>query len=264
MLNFRSYANLTNVIIPNGVTLSPTFKSTFSNMNKLTHVEFPYAKVDNMAYMFAYCQNLKAEPCCGDNTTNLFRAYQHCYNLTGSPVCGPNVTNMYMAYERCSNLTGSPTCGDKVVDMCRAYVDCYNLTGEPSCGNNVRKMDVAYMNCHNLTGHPICGKNVTNMMYAYQNCQNLNSNAYFYSSSINNAYGCFQGWQNTKYLNIYLPANSISLNTIIATNGYSHIIGDAIYLNEDIANNRYYNTQHNIYIYPVENVAAARTANGDD
>jgi hypothetical protein len=42
------------------------------------------------------------------------------------------------------------------------------------------------------------------------------------------------------------------------------MIGSAITWTDDTTTNGcYYNTAYNIYIYPVENVAAAREANGD-
>ena len=191
-------------------------------------------------------------------------AYSSCSNLTGSPVCGENVTDMSYVYHSCSNLTGNPVCGEKVIDMSYAYYHCFNLIGSPVCGENVTNMRYVYSSCSNLTGNPVCGENVTNMSYAYFGCSNLASNGYFYSNNISNMHKCFGNWPNTKYLNLYLPANSTSLTTAL-TNNTSSFVGADITWTDDLAtNNCYYNTQYNIYIYPVENVAAARTANGDD
>ena len=48
-------------------------------------------------------------------------------------------------------------------------------------------------------------------------------------------------------------------------NNKSYLVGANITLTDDCATNGcYYNTYYNMYIYPVENVAVARTANGDD
>ena len=53
--------------------------------------------------------------------------------------------------------------------------------------------------------------------------------------------------------------------TTLLTNNTSSLVGTNITWTDDTATNGcYYNTYYNIYIYPVENVAAARTANGDD
>jgi hypothetical protein len=42
------------------------------------------------------------------------------------------------------------------------------------------------------------------------------------------------------------------------------LVGSAItWTDETATNGYYYNTAHNIYIYPVANVAEARAANGD-
>jgi hypothetical protein len=53
--------------------------------------------------------------------------------------------------------------------------------------------------------------------------------------------------------------------TTLLTNNTSSLVGATITWTDDTATNGcYYNTQYNIYIYPVDDVAAARTANGDD
>ena len=177
----------------------------------------------------------------------------------------PNSVNFLAnTFSSCLSLNMSPWCGNNVTNMMNAYDSCYNLTGSPVCGNNVTDMSSTYAKCSNLTGSPICGDNVTNMLSAYKNCYNLASNAYFYSNQITNVMNCFYGWPNTKYLNLYIPVNSTSLTTALISNTYS-MVGAEITWTDDVATNGcYYNIQYNIYIYPVENVAAARTANGDD
>ena len=64
-------------------------------------------------------------------------------------------------------------------------------------------------------------------------------------------------------LNIYVPNNSTTLNTCLATYEYQSLTGTAISWTNDSTNNRYYNTQANIYIYPVTNVEQSKTDNGD-
>jgi hypothetical protein len=51
--------------------------------------------------------------------------------------------------------------------------------------------------------------------------------------------------------------------TALQKNDYKFIVGAKVTWTNDTTNNSIYNTQYNIYIYPVENVAAAREANGD-
>ena len=123
-------------------------------------------------------------------------------------------------------------------------------------------MTNTYGNCFNLTGAPVCGGNVTNMSNAYINCVNIGANAYFYSSKIQNVRNCFGGKNISNMLNIYLPSNSTSLSTCLQVTSYS-IVGQTITWTNDTANDCYYNTEYNIYMYPVDDVAAARTANGD-
>ena len=126
-------------------------------------------------------------------------------------------------------------------------------------------MYYAYTNCYNLTGFPVSGFNNKDLQHTYDNCYNLASNAYFYSSEIFSMRECFNNWPSTKKsLNLYLPANSTSLTSALVNNSRS-IIGKTITWTNDMAiNGCYYNTAYNIYIYPVDDVAAARTANGDD
>jgi hypothetical protein len=204
----------------------------------------------------------------GNNITNIRRLFSNCINLTCSPVCGNKVVDMSSAYYNCYRLKGSPVCGDNVINMSGAYHNCYNLTGSPVCGNNVTSMSGAYYGCTNLTGSPVCGSNVTSMSYAYYGCTNLTSNAYFYSSDIESVGACFGSRDTSKRLNLYVPADSITLEMCL----YSELFGESTlsgiegdYFNEDnYESYGYYDSPlSNIYIYPVANVAAARAANKD-
>jgi hypothetical protein len=125
-------------------------------------------------------------------------------------------------------------------------------------------MQGAYSDCSKLTGSPVCGENVTNMADTYFNCYNLMGNAYFYSTKITNVARCFNGRNTSNVLNIYVPINSNSLNTCLRNNSQSLVGTDCTWADDTATNGCYYNTAYNIYLYPVENVAAARTANGDD
>ena len=57
-----------------------------------------------------------------------------------------------------------------------------------------------------------------------------------------------------------VPANSVTNTTVHYTN-YASLIGKTITWTD--AGTYQYNTTYNLYLYPVSNVAAARTANGD-
>ena len=249
--------NFTNLNMKFVTTMGQTFK----NCKNLTGSPVCGANVTNMSDTYSSCYKLTGSPVCGDNVIIMYYAYSNCRNLTGSPVCGANVTTMYYTYYNCSNLTGSPACGNKVTTMYYTYYNCSNLTGSPACGANVTNMRGAYSNCSSLTGSPVCGANVTDMTYTYDNCKNLAGNAYFYSSIINNARGCFRNKNNSKRLNIYVPINSTTQTTVLSISNYS-LVNNSIFYTK--AGTYHYNTAYNIYIYPVENVAAAAIANGDE
>ena len=210
-----------------------------------------------MGGAYKFCWSLTGSPVCGDNVIDMSGAYQYS-GVTGSPVCGPKVTNMAGAYAYCHNLTGSPVCGNNVTDMASTYAGCINLTGSPVCGDNVIEMSFAYSKCTKLTGPAICGPNVTNMNRTYYNCPNLSSNGYFYSDKVTDVFSCFYGKDNSKRLNLYVPENSTTLNTCLSTSDWASLVGATmIWKNDMSTNGYYYNTDYNIYIYPVANVEQA-------
>ena len=143
------------------------------------------------------------------------------------------------------------------------YQNCNNLTGSPVCGNNVTDMFGTYVNCYNLTGSPACGSNVTTMYGTYMNCTNIAGNGYFYSSKIYNMASCFYGRNTSNQLSLYVPSSSNTLTTCLISSTKSMVGQSITWANDLAANGCYYNTSYNIYIYPVDNVAEARIANGD-
>lgn len=151
----------------------------------------------------------------------------------------PNsVTNMSKICAWCTNLT-TAVCGDKVTDMTYTYLNCYNLTTA------------------------VFGQKVINIYGTYENAVNIQGNTYLYSPNINAISHCFNGRYTNNMLNIYVPTNSTTLTTIHQYTNEVSIVGANITWTNNISNDYFYNTQYNIYIYPVENVAAAREANGD-
>ena len=145
--------------------------------------------------------------------------------------------------------------------MYYTYNYCNKLTGNPVCGDNVTNMYGAYSYCSNLTGSPVCGPNVTNMVMTYANCTKLSSNGYFYSNKVTNVCNCFGGRSNDKRLNLYVPIDGTTLTTCLKTGVSKSLTGASITWINDTANNRYYNTAQNIYIYPVSNVKQAYKEN---
>lgn len=254
----------------------------FNNCWNLISSPMNGKSIVNMSYTYQHCHNLVGTPVCGDTVINMSRAYYCCTRLTGPAVCGNNVTNMCAAYGS-SGITGNPVCGPNVIDMSSTYYECARLTGPPVCGNNVINMIGTQCCVLDLKPPYIVGPSVLYADSAQKGgsspsiCEiedgrfpiismtttysNLYGNAYIYSSVVESAQNCF-GYRNANnMLNIYVPANSTSLTTFLNTT--NSIVENSCEWINDITNNRYYNTQYNIYIYSVENVAAAREANGD-
>lgn len=179
------------------------------------------------------------------------------------PTCNNNKIDMSFMYFGNSNVTGNPVCGDNVVDMNYAYAYCANLIGDPVCGNRVMTMDCTYYNCNKLSGCAICGPNVISMSGTYANCINIAENAYFYSPNVEYVGGCFAGKDNTKRLNIYVPENSITLDSCLSEEHAFSLVAQDILWTYDENNKCYYNNIYNIYIYPVNNVSLIRIQNNN-
>ncbi len=184
--------------------------------------------------------------------------------ITKAPVCDNNIIDMSYMYFGDSNLTGDPVCGDNVVDMNHAYCQCVNLTGKPVCGDRVITMDCTYYNCKNLTGCAVCGPNVTSMSSTFTNCINIAENAYFHSPNVEYVGSCFAGKDNSKRLNIYVPENSITLDSCLSEDYAFSLVAQNISWSYDENNKCYYNDIYNIYIYPVDDVSLIRIQNNDN
>jgi hypothetical protein len=120
-----------------------------------------------------------------------------------------------------------------------------------------------YTGCTSLT-KAACGPNVTTFSNVYNNCKNIQGNFYCYSPEISYAFGCFRGRgkDTSSRLNIYIPVNSTTETSMRISDARSILAASVTWAN-DTANNCFYNSSYNIYIYPVEDVTAARVANGD-
>ena len=204
-------------------------------------------KVENMHGTYSTCYRITGSPVCGTNVVDFSFAYSECYNLTGAPVCGSKVTNMSNTYYWCRNLTGAPVCGSNVTNMYGTYAGCSGLTGSPVCGSKVTSMAYTYYDCYKLTGSPVCKNKVTNVAYAYYSCKNIiKGTIKWYAKNITNACNCFGNKNVFVKFNIYVVANSKTLNTFLINNTKS-IVGKNITWTQD--GTKYYNTAYNIYIY---------------
>ena len=254
-VSFNNNQNLTKMTYMSGHISN--ISNVFNNCRNLIESKVYGNQITNMVDTYCNCRNLIGPPTCGPNVTNMWGTYAYCHNLTGNPTSGNNVTDMTATYWNCYNLTGSPVCGPNVTTMYQTYYGCRNITGSPVCGPNVKDMTHAYDSCYNLTGSPICGDKVTNMYYTYSNCINISSNGYFYSNEVFSVKSCFEGKNNSKILNLYVPANSNTINTILhGENKASSLTGEDIlytYVNDEYEP-YYVNTNQNVYIYPVSNV----------
>lgn len=257
---YENCYNLTGQVPELPATLT-RLQQTFSGCNKLTGSPRCTDMIENFMGAYSNCINLTGSPVCGANVTAMYGTYTNCRNLTGSPVCGPKVTTLGTTYANCINLTGSPVCGANVTSMYAAYQNCTNLTGAPVCGNKVTDFRSAYRYCNKLSGTPVCGPNVNTMDSTYSGCTNLSAgNCYFYSPSVASMNWTFEGRNASRRWNIYVPSNSTTLTTLLASTT-KLVTGTPLTWTD--AGSYYYNTQQNIYIYPVTNVMAAKVANKD-
>lgn len=225
------------------------------------------AKVTDMSHAYSNCTALTQQPVCGANVTDMAYAYYNC-NLTNTPVCGAKVTDMAYAYWNCNAMTGTAVCGANVTNMSYAYCNCNGLTNTAASNANVKDMSYAYYNCRKINGVAPCsynnitnlayafyycinitntgniGTNVTNMSHAFYGCNKFTNsiNVYVYSPNVTNALNCFYGKYANRYINVYVPANSTTLNTFIKNTAAESIYGKDVTWNHNASNSCYYNT----------------------
>lgn len=213
-----------------------------------------------MFYSYASCNNLPTAVC-GEQVVNFNSAYLNCTKVKEA-VMGPNVEDAYASYMGCTDLI-TPACGNNVKRFSYCYENCASLT-EAVCGHNVISMGRTYFGCEKLT-KAVFGPNVEEITYAYANCPNIKGNTYLYSNNVKqkSSGGVFYGRNTSNMLNIYVHQGTTSLNSILDTAKSYSLSSKAMTYTNDTANNRYYNTAYNIYIYPVANVEEARINNGD-
>ena len=241
--------------------------------------------VTSMYHTYDSCRGINTAAC-GPKVTDMTRTYINCY--LQEAVCGPNVVNMSRTYDNCRTLI-SAACGNKVKNMEWTYDNCHNLR-TPACGPNVLNLTGTYENCWYLSNF-VCGNNVVNLYRAYKNTSigggkaivipnkvtNMVStfeeaypygNMYIYSQSITNAENCFANMSVDIPLNIYVPKNSSTMNAFLSSYIFGKYGRNAHWTQ---SNNGFYycndyftfNDDNRFYLYPVDNVAAARVQNRD-
>ena len=218
-------------------------KGAYSLCNNLTGTAVCGANVTDISYAYQYT-NITGSPVCGAKVTNMAMAYEDC-PLTSTPVCGANVTNMYGTYYNCNAMTGTAVCGANVTDMSYAYYNCRKINGTAPCSsNNITNLAYAFYYCYNITSPGNIGANVTNMSHTFYNCSKwtANFNMYIYSPNVTNAVNCFYNKYASRYINVYVPANSTTLSTFIKNTAAESILGKAITWSHNASNKCYYNT----------------------
>lgn len=186
------------------------------------------------------------------------------FYLTEKPTCEETVIDMSYMYHGRVNLIGSPVCGPNVTNMDYSYCHCNNLVGDPVCGQNVITMNGTYYGCTNLNGCATCGPNVIHMSSTYTNCVNLAENAYFHSPNIEYVGGCFAGKDKSKRLNIYVPADSVTLSSCISEDYAFSLVSQQMIWAYNQNENYYVNDLYNIRVYPINNITQKRIDNGDE
>lgn len=221
-------------------SLSHTY-STAGTYTLATPYSFAYANGTKDA---ATMNTLTSVTSLSGAITNMSNAFTNAYGFTGAPVCGSEVKNFSYAYAYCNKTPGPATCGANVTDMSHAYYSCSALTGTAACGAKVTDMSYAYYNCINITNTGNIGANVTNMSHAFYGCNKFTNsiNVYVYSPDVTNAVNCFYGKYASRYINVYVPANSTTLNTFIKNTAAESIYGKAVKWYHNSSNKCYYNT----------------------
>jgi hypothetical protein len=119
----------------------------------------------------------------------------------------------------------------------------------------VTNLHNTFKNCANIGGKVRVGTGVTFMNNCFANCTSENfKNIYVLSNKISGANGAFYNVANTTRHNIFIPNTGTTMTRFLYSNSYS-IAARAITWTNDMTNNGcHYNTQYNLYIYPMDYV----------
>ena len=205
---------MTIVYTRNGYDVNRT---TFENINYLRTINLIYEDWTNnsMDNAFRNCSNLYKVQQINENIVSMVNTFENCVNLVNAPELPNSVENISHIFDNCVKLK-NVTIPNSVQDMSYAFNNCIDITITPELPNSLTNMSYAFSNCVNIPVMPIipdttidmsgafynCSniKNfqditigVTNLYQAFENCVKLEGNLKIYSSTITNAYNCFDG-----------------------------------------------------------------------
>ena len=254
-----------SVTIPNSVTnMSYTFASC-NNFNQ--SVTIPNS-VTNVKGLFYYCNTFNRRVDIPNGITDLSYAFQNCQYLNSYMYIPDTVTNMVYTFYGCNRLNAntlyirnyqegtiqqfrSGLQNMAITNLAYAFYNCRGFNAQSvRIPDSVTNMAYALSYC---AGYPsYIGNNVTNLYYA---CYNIPSSGSaitlkIYSKNVTNAYRFIGNQTRTRYLNIYVPNGSTTMNTFLQTSASTSITGTSLYWSQ--SNTERFNSTYYIRIIPFD------------
>lgn len=162
-----------------------------------------------------------------------------------------------LAYPLKNTLKNIYKISDSITSMEDAFSNCVNLENA-ICGVNVTNMDRAFFNCRKLGSTVYCEENVTSMVETFAHSfREYNANIYLMSPNITNMYKCLYNKLSQTYTNIYVPKNSTTLNSCLATESSKSLTGTSLTFTYNSSSGYYESDSRKIRIYPIDNVRQA-------
>ena len=191
------------------------------------------------------------ENCSVMNKDEVLYLCRNSQNYSPTTINGSTLTNNLK-----NTLKNVYKISDSITDMQDAFSNCVNLENA-ICGVNVTNMDRAFYNCRKLGSTVYCEENVTSMVETFSySFTRYNANIYLMSPNITNMYKCIYNKLSSTYTNIYVPKNSTTLNSCLATDSSKSLTGTSLTFTYNSSSGYYESDSHKIRIYPIDDVRA--------
>ena len=165
--NSSKYVDLTNTILPSGIT---SLSYAFSYCETLIMPPVIPNGVEYLNNTFADCTNLKNVFSLPDSIEGMTAAFSGCTSLRYVENIPANVTDLSYTFMNCQSITSIPEIPEGVTTLLYMCSGCSLLTNVPEIPATVTNISWAYENCTSLVNAPMIPDTVTTMTEAFKNC----------------------------------------------------------------------------------------------
>ena len=233
-----------SVHIPEGVT---NMYETFRGCKMFNQPVNMPDSVTTVINIFMECHNFNQPVKLSNAILDTKHMFFNCYNYNQPTSIPPNATSLYFMFTNCYSFNQSVTIPASVTNLAYTFCDCNKFNQPVIIPDSVTTMCETFRNCRNLNVPMSIGAGVTNLSGAFKNCSNFGSNVTVLSSGVTNIKNMFYGKNNSKRVNVFVPAGSTTNTTFNNVAPMFNV--SSVTMTNDTANNCRYNTARNIYVY---------------